>query len=268
MKLKRNAWCFIGVLVSAIVLMSCSSGGGGGGDPAGGNYEITDRPLTPLTMANLAGTWFCENYSTIENQDADGTVLAAGTIDRTITFNAYGTYLQTEVYHMTSATNPTDTWVEYSYERGTVSCDGITIDKEATGEIYPSVTPMENPADATWVSANYETIETCMIYQNRLYYSSFQREGTGSGINGTWQSYHYRGSSSSTTQLVITDTTFTEYDFRDANPPSLLSSATYTLSDDNILHLISDLYSEYDTEVVLCGDKLVISDMNMHYTKQ
>lgn len=263
MKLKRNAWCFIGVLVSAIVLMSCSSGGGGGGDPAGGNYEITDRPLTPLTMANLAGTWSFQNYTTTEIESG-GVVTARGAGDLTYVINQDGTYLQTIVYRMVSVSDPTDTWQEYGYERGTIYCDGNNIVKEQTGYIGQSKTPMQDPAEAMWVSYNRESTEMHMLFQNRLFTKAFQRVGTGSGIIGTW----LLESSSFAHQIVITDTTYTEYTGRYVSSLSLHASATYTLIDDNTLHVSSDKFGEYDMEVILCGDMLVMLNISTSYTKQ
>lgn len=271
MKLKRNAWCLIGALVSAIVLASCSSGGGGGGDPADTDYEITDRTLTPLTVANLAGTWSFVNKDPIEKKDTNGTVIARGSTSGTVVYTPYGDYVTTWEDCVTSVSDPTDSWMEYAYEKGTYSCDGNNIIQHETGSIYSARrSPILDLANATWDSTVLsDRTLPYMIYQDRLYYYAFHRVGTGSGINGTWQTgYSYGPGSSFVHRVVITDTTYTEYKGSDADSLSLDASATYALIDDNTLHISSDKYGEYDIEVILCGDKLAMLNMVMMYTKQ
>lgn len=276
MKIKRNAWCIIGALVGAIVLAACSSSGGGS-DPSGTNYEITDHSAPPLTVANLSGTWYWPQDLTMESRDSNNTVTARGSGNRTEVINPDGTYLCSEQYHMVSVTNPLDTWEEYSYEKGTISCNGNTVTRTATGTIPLSMTPIGDPDEAMWYNPETTESRTSVICNNKLYTKAFQRVGAGSGLTGTWRFMlvtQSNGGSESCFihQIVITDTTYTEYLATVANPqPSdftLHASATYTLIDDNIMHIISDKFGVYDAEVILSGDMLVSLNMTTCYTKQ
>lgn len=276
MKTKRNAWCIIGALVGAIVLAACSSSGGGS-DPSGTNYEITDYSATPLTVANLSGTWYWPKNLSIERRDSNNTVTERGRGNCTEVINPDGTYLRSVQYHVVSVANPLDTWEEYSYEKGNISCNGNTVTRTTTGRISLSTTPIGDPDEAMWSSDNQIETFTSVIYDNRLYTQAFQRVGTGSGLTGTWRffrdgqipgvlSFFYSH------QIVITDTTYTEYLGTKANPQDsdfkLHASATYTLIDDNTMHITSDKFGVYDAEVILCGDMLVSLNMGEYCIKQ
>jgi hypothetical protein len=252
-------------------LASCSSGGGGGGGPTGTTYEITDRPFTPLTMANLAGTWSFINKDPIEKTDTNGAVIARGSTSGSVVYTPYGDYFITWEDYVTSVSDPTDSWMEYAYEKGTYSCDENNIIKHTTGNIYSARrSPILDLENATWDSTSTsDSTLPYMIYQDQLYYYAFHRVGTGSGINGTWQTgYSYGSGSSFVHRVVITDTTYTEYTGQDVDSLSLHASATYTLIDDNTLHVSSDKYGEYDIEVILCGDKLAMLNMVFTYNRQ
>jgi len=163
-----------------------------------------DDTVTP-TLIDITGSW----KSIFLYSDEDQTYNETDTT--TITINSDGTYLRyvTEEYVMTP-TCPYKFKDNCFAERGkvTVAADGtVTFKTEETGTNETQI--ITDLSKLAWGSDKYEKFSYAAKAGGKLYLYTFHRNGTGTGIKGTWISINNDGEGDTKDELIIGDTTVT-----------------------------------------------------------
>jgi hypothetical protein len=164
------------LLMAALLAMGCSTGNSGSDDDDA--IEPGSYTMTP-TLLDITGVW--KNvwvYSGTYGDETDTT---------TLTINANGTFVRfcTEDYSTGSrgAARTDNTYAE----RGTVSVSDtgkVTFNVAETYENNEEI--VTSLSGVTWTSDVFVKSFDVAIADGNLYTHIFKRQGTGTGIKGTW----------------------------------------------------------------------------------
>lgn len=180
MKRTRCFLAALSILIATLLGMGCSTGNSGSNDDddtSGTNdYIVTSAGLT---LSDIAGTWI----NVLVHSGDDYT----RTNTTTLTINTNGAFIMlvTKKY---DGSSPTITLNDRSAAyKGTVSIDSDGIVSFAITETYHNDNAIvTNLSGVTWEPDTIYTSSTIVMVNGSFYTNAFKRQGTGSGIKGTW----------------------------------------------------------------------------------
>lgn len=212
MKKPKKVFLFLAAMILVLGITACDTGSSSDStDDTEGTPTTPTTPTTPgdpaiPTIDQLIGTWEWQDTYTGSSYVDENT--------RTLTITRTSDTTASYVYSLISETDnvSSEDKVWYLEQEGniTLSADGTitkTIEREREAE--------EPFTDATGWDTLYDTGESyqAVIINSVLYFGPFKREGTGSGLVGTWlySSMDWEGTyeEHSRTTLEITDTEMT-----------------------------------------------------------
>lgn len=202
--MKKNR-IVISIMILALLFASgCDTGSSAGDDktdttptttetPAATTPSTPTSPTTPTTettiptIDSLVGTW---EYVLCDTDDDGETDTRTKMMTITKTGPTTATFIMTSTsVEKDSAGAITDT--EYSGQKGTISLSADGIMTKLALEVYDDVTPPPDPSD-TWDDGEGWTEEGPISFINSvLYFGTYSRQGSGSGLIGTWEKLTY-----------------------------------------------------------------------------
>lgn len=274
-----NRMILICGLLSALALCACSTGSSDDStkividqpETANGtsNQNTTQNTSTlskaePVTMANIVGSW----SETMTGGDESDTY----TKEIITTYSSDGTYVAVSTDHYTSKDDPSKTWIIGSAEKGTFSIAGDIVTWKRTHTFINVSGSVDITKSIEWKEKTNTLTGTIAIIDGYLC-NAYKREGTGSGIIGTWTSTESQvdgthPKSYTKNVLCFTSSELTTSQYEDetgvfTSAPDI-KTYTYTIDKNNVL-TTNNLTETSSTPIFLASDWLCLG---LYATKQ